>query len=146
MNKKKLILLLTALILIMASVLAHSYYSKIYKPNTVKEGYIYIPTNASYSEVEGLIRPFVKRVKPLNWVANKKNYPSKIKAGRYFIKKGMNNNQLINLLRSGNQTVLKLSFNNQDTLEKLAARIAEQIEPDSISILTALKDPIFLAS
>ncbi|PCI01203.1 MAG: aminodeoxychorismate lyase [Flavobacteriaceae bacterium] len=100
----------------------------------------------SYSEVEGLIRPFVKRVKPLNWVANKKNYPSKIKAGRYFIKKGMNNNQLINLLRSGNQTVLKLSFNNQDTLEKLAARIAEQIEPDSISILTALKDPIFLAS
>jgi len=145
MNKKKLILLLTVLILILASVLAHSYYSKIYKPNTVKEGYLYIPTNASYSEVKNLIRPFVKRVKPLNWVAQKKNYPSKIKPGRYFVKKGMNNNELINLLRSGNQKALKVSFNNQDTLEKLAGRIAEQIEADSVSILTELKEPIFLA-
>ncbi|PCH76265.1 MAG: aminodeoxychorismate lyase [Flavobacteriaceae bacterium] len=145
MNKKKLLLLLTALILIMASVLAHSYYSKIYKPNTVKEGYLYIPSNATYQEVQQLIRPFVKRVKPLDWVAQKKNYPSKIKPGRYLIKKGMHNNALINLLRSGNQQALKVSFNNQDTLEKLAGRISEQIEADSISILTAFKDPTFLA-
>lgn len=145
MNKKKLTLLLTALLLILVSVLTYSYYSKIYKPNTVVEGYLYIPTGANYSEVENLIRPFVKRVKPLNWVANKKNYPSKIKAGRYFIKKGMNNNDLINLLRSGNQKALKVAFNNQDSLEKLAGRIAEQIEADSLSILTELKEPTFLA-
>ncbi|MBL4745090.1 MAG: endolytic transglycosylase MltG [Flavobacteriaceae bacterium] len=144
MNKKNLLLLLTALVVIMASVLTYSYYSKIYKPNTVKEGYLYIPSDASYQDVANLLRPFVKRVKPLNWVANKKNYPAKIKAGRYFIKKGMNNNALINLLRSGNQQVLKLSFNNQDTLEKLAGRIAAQIEADSISLLKAFKAPDFL--
>ncbi|PCI36076.1 MAG: aminodeoxychorismate lyase [Flavobacteriaceae bacterium] len=145
MNKKKLILLLSALLLILASVLVHSYYSKIYKPNTVKEGYLYIPTDANYDEVQNLIRPFIKRIKPLNWVANRKNYPSKIKAGRYLIDKGMSNNDLINLLRSGNQKALKLAFNNQDSLEKLAGRIAEQIEADSLSILTELKEPSFLA-
>jgi len=145
MNKKKLIALLSLLLLIIASFLVYGFYSKIYKPNTVKEGYLYIATTADYKEVQNVLRPFVKRVKPLNWVAQKKNYPSKIKPGRYFIKKGMNNNDLINLLRSGKQDPLKLSFNNQDTLEKLAGRIAEQIEADSLSILTELKEPNFLA-
>jgi len=53
--------------------------------------------------------------------------------------------ELVNLLRSGKQTTVKLSFNNQDTLEKLSGRIAEQIEPDSIEILNVISDPSFLA-
>ncbi len=145
MNKTKLILLISTLLLILASVLAYSYYSKIYSPNTVKEGYLYIPTGANYAEVQNLLRPFVKRVKPLNWVANKKKYPSKIKAGRYFIRKGMSNNSVINLLRSGKQKAVKVAFNNQDSLEKLAGRIAAQIEADSLSILTEFKEPSFLS-
>ena len=56
----------------------------------------------------------------------------------------MSNNELVDLLRGGNQTPMKLSFNNQDTLEKLAGRIAEQIEADSISILHAITDQEFL--
>ena len=50
----------------------------------------------------------------------------------------MSNNDIVNMLRSGNQTPLKVSFNNQDTLEKFAGRIAEQLETDSISILILL--------
>jgi len=144
MNLKKLFLLIFSLLLIIGGVLSYNFYSKIYKPNTTKEGFIYIPTNSNFKEVENLIRPFLKRVKPFVWVANKKKYPKTIKPGKYHISNGLNNNDLVNLLRSGKQTTVKLSFNNQDTFEKLAGRIAEQLEPDSLTILNALTDSSFI--
>ena len=143
MNLKKLILLIVGLLFILAGVFAFNYYNKIYKPNTVKEGFVYIPTNSDFNQVENLVRPFLKRVKPFTWVANKKNYPNTIKAGKYHIVEGMNNNDLVNLLRSGKQIPVKLSFNNQDTFEKLAGRVSEQIEADSISLLKAFKNNDF---
>lgn len=144
MNLKKLFLLIFSLLLIIGGVLGYNIYIKIYKPNTIKEGYLYIPTNSNFDEVENLVRPFLKRVKPFTWVANRKKYPKTIKSGKYHISSGMNNNDLVNLLRSGKQTVVKVSFNNQDTFEKLAGRIAQQIEPDSIALLTALTDLSFI--
>ena len=56
----------------------------------------------------------------------------------------MNNNELVNLLRSGKQTAVKVSFNNQDSFEKLSGRIAQQIEADSISLLKSFKDAQFI--
>lgn len=144
MNFKKLIILIFSLLLIIGSVLSYNLYAKIYKPSTIKESFLYIPTGSNFKDVENLIRPFLKRVKPFVWVANKKNYPKNIKPGKYHISNGLNNNDLVNLLRSGKQTAVKLSFNNQDTFEKLAGRIAEQIEPDSLTILNALTDSSFI--
>jgi UPF0755 protein len=144
MNLKKLILLIISLLLIIIGFLGFNYYSKIYKPNTIQEGFLYIPTNSNFEEIEPLVRPFLKRVKPFVWVAKKKNYPNTIKPGKYLVTKGMNNNELINLLRSGKQTTVKLSFNNQDSFNKLAGRISEQIEADSISLLTAFNDANFI--
>ena len=144
MNKKKLILLITGLLLIIGAVFAYNTYNKIYAPNTVKEGFIHIKTNSSLKDLENEIRPFLKRVKPFIWVANRKNYNTKIRAGKFKIPKGISNNDLINLLRSGKQTPVKLVFNNQHTLADLAGRVATQIEADSISILNAIKDKQFL--
>lgn len=140
MNLKKLIILIISLLLIIGGVLVFNIYNKIYKPSTTKEGFIYIPTDSTFEEVTNLVRPFVKRVKPFVWVAKKKNYPNTIKPGKYLIKKGVSNNELVNLLRSGKQTPVKVSFNNQDTFEKLAGRIASQIEADSISLLTHFRN------
>lgn len=137
MNLKKLFLLIFSLLILIGSLLGYNLYAKIYKPNTTKEGFLYIPTNSNYKDIENLVRPFLKRVKPFTWVANKKKYPSIIKPGKYFISKGLNNNELVNLLRSGKQTTVMLSFNNQDTFEKLAGRISQQIEADSTSLLNA---------
>ncbi|NOR28305.1 MAG: endolytic transglycosylase MltG [Lutibacter sp.] len=145
MNLKKLFFLISFLVLIIGGFLTYNFYSKIYKPNTTKEGFLYIPTTSNFDDIENLIRPFLKRVKPFTWVANKKNYPNTIKPGKYHITKGLNNNELVNLLRSGKQTTVKLSFNNQDTFEKLAGRIAEQIEPDSITILNTLNNNSFIS-
>lgn len=145
MNLKKLILLIIGLLIIIAGIFAFNFYNKIYKPNTIKEGFLFIPTDSNFEDVENLVRPFLKRVKPFVWVATKKNYPNTIKAGKYQIVEGMNNNELVNLLRSGKQTAVKLSFNNQDTFEKLAGRISEQIEADSISLLKTFTNSDFIS-
>lgn len=144
MNLKKLILLIISLLFIIGGVLVFNFYNKIYKVNTVKEGFLYIPTNSTFTEVENLVRPFLNRVKPFIWVANKKNYPNTIKPGKYFISEGMNNNELVNLLRSGLQIPVKVSFNNQDTFQKLAGRISQQIEADSISLLNSFNNQEFI--
>jgi len=145
MNLKKLFLLIISLLILISGVFAFNFYRKIYKPSSIKEGFLYIPTNSNFNDVKNLVRPFLKRVKPFIWVANKKKYPNSIKPGKYYVTKGLNNNELINLLRSGKQTPVKLAFNNQDNLEQLAGRISKQIEADSISLLNSFKDATFLA-
>lgn len=144
MNLKKGIILIISLLFVIGGFLAFNYYTKIYKANTIKEGDLFIPTSSNFSDVENLVRPFLKRVKPFVWVANKKNYPNNIKSGKYKISKGMNNNDLVNLLRSGKQSPIKVSFNNQDTFEKLAGRISQQIEADSITLLNSFNNISFI--
>ena len=56
----------------------------------------------------------------------------------------MSSNDLINHLRSGAQIPVKLTFNNQHRLEFLAGRISEQIEADSVSLMKAFTNAVFL--
>lgn len=144
MKIKKIIVSTFTIILIVGLVIAYKYFSKIYVANVIENTAVYIPTNATFDEVSNIIDPFINNSNSFNWVAKQKNYPNVIKAGKYFIKKGMNNNDLVNLLRSGKQSPITLTFNNQDTLEKLAGRIAEQIEADSSAILMTILDTDFL--
>ncbi|RPE00905.1 endolytic transglycosylase MltG [Aureibaculum marinum] len=144
MSIKKIILSIIAVALIIGALVIYKFYGKIYNANVKENVAVYIPTNASFNQVKEIIEPVVDNFDSFIWVAKKKNYPNVIKSGKYVLKAGMSNNALIDLLRSGKQTPLTLTFNNQDTLEKLAGRIANQLEPDSIQILTALTDQEFL--
>jgi len=144
MTKKRIILGIISLIFIVGGSIAYNFYAKIYGANVTKDTTVVIPSNSNFETIVSKISPFLKNSNSFKWVAEKKNYPNVIKAGKFNLKKGTSNNDLINLLRSGRQTPIKLSFNNQDTLEKLAGRIAEQIEPDSLTILNVLKDEAFL--
>lgn len=72
-----------------------------------------------------------------------KKYKS-IKPGMYILKQGMNANDIINLIRSGNQTPVKVTFNNQNYIENLAGKLSHQIEADSLNILNSLTDKEFL--
>ena len=145
MNKKRLLIIITIGVLIVAGIVAFNFYTKIYAANTTEDKTIFITTNSNFENIVSTLKPILKNKNSFIWVAKKKNYPNKIKAGKYSLKKGMNNNDLINLLRSGNQTPINLSFNNQDSLEKLAGRIAQQIEADSTTILKAIIDHNFLS-
>jgi len=103
---------------------------------------IYIPTGSSYEQVlDTLESKFViKNKKVLNWVARKKNYPALIKPGRYIIGNNLSYVSLINLLRSGKQVPVKITFSNVSTLNQIAGKIGRQIEADSSRIISFFSD------
>ncbi|WP_299051608.1 endolytic transglycosylase MltG [uncultured Polaribacter sp.] len=142
MGKKTIYIL--GFFIILATILGYNYYQKIFGSAITETTILYVTTSDSLVDVQNKITPFSNKPNTFLWVAAKKNV-SKPKAGRYVLKKGMSNNDLINMLRSGWQTPLKLSFNNQDTLEKFAGRIAQQLAVDSISLMTAFTDQEFLS-
>ena len=144
---KKILLAIAILGLIGLSVLSYYIYTSIFSANTSfseEEKMVYVPTGADYQTVIDSLQPYIEDMESFDLVARKKGYASNIKPGRYDIKSGMNNNELVNALRRGNVPV-KLTFNNQERLEDLAGRIAEQIEADSTALIKAFKDEEFLA-
>jgi UPF0755 protein len=117
------------------------------KPNTAfnnEKAYIYIPSNAKYNDVREQLEPLLNDIESFDDLAEQKKYTLNVKGGKYAITKGMTNNDIINAIRSGNLPI-KVSFNNQSSLEKLAGRISKEIEADSLSLLKEMKDESFLA-
>jgi len=111
------------------------------------EKYFFIPTGSEYEEVLAQLREkkLVSDEKGFEWLAKKKNYAANVHPGRYRIEKNMTNNQLLNMLRSGTQEPLMVSFNNIRTLEDLAGVIGRQLEPDSLEFIKAFRDTKIMA-
>ncbi|APY00668.1 endolytic transglycosylase MltG [Lacinutrix venerupis] len=143
---KKIITAIAIIGLAIAAYFAYFIYGAMLKPNTAfnnKEAYIFVPTNATYSEVREQLEPLLKDIDGFDALAEQKKYTTNIKSGRFVIKKDMSNNDIINSIRSNN-IPLKIAFNNQERIEDLAGRIAFQIEADSLSLLKAMTHPEFL--
>jgi UPF0755 protein len=143
---KKILLGIVFIGLAISAYFAYYVYNAMFVSNTNFNNdvaYIHVPTNGTYTDVREQLLPLLKNIETFDALAKQKKYTSNIKAGRYAIKKGMNNNDIINSIRSKNIPV-KVSFNNQESLEKLAGRISAQIEADSISLINAMTDASFL--
>ncbi len=136
------IITLSAIVAIIAGVIV---YRNIFGAaiTTVKdEQIIIIPDSSSYEQVLDTLRSniTIKNLAVFNWLAKKKNYPARIRSGRYIIQNGISCNELINILRSGRQTAVRVTFNNVRTLDQLAGKIGKQIEADSSDIIAFLND------
>ena len=135
--------LITLVGLIFGGILLKTYYEKIYRPATNFEDEqleLFIPTGSSYEQVVELLlnEGIIADQDDFDWLAEKKKYPSKVKPGHYVIPKGLSNNDLVNMLRSGNQTPVKLVLQSVRLPQDLAGKASRYIEADSLSILTAL--------
>ena len=142
---KKILLAVALIGLIIAAYFAYFVYSAMLMPNTAfsnEEAYIYIPTNATYQQVRKDLTPLLKDVSTFDALAARKKYTTNIKAGKFRIIKDMNNNDIINSIRSNNIPI-RISFNNQNTLEQLAGRVAQQIESDSLALVNIMRDTTF---
>lgn len=145
MNVKKLAALVLVAIVLAASIYGYSVYKKIFSDNTSfeqREVYVHIPTDANYSKVQDILSLYLESMENFTMTAEKMSYSANIKSGRFLLKKGMNNYDILRALR--HNIPVKLTFNNQETLEEFAGRIAQQIEPDSLSILQSITDNDFL--
>jgi peptidoglycan lytic transglycosylase G len=143
---KKILLAVVLIGLIIAGYFAYYVYSAMFVPNTAFNNdvaYIYIESTATYQDVKEDLEPLLKNIKTFDALASRKKYITNIKAGKYRIKKDMTNNDIINSIRSHNIPV-KVSFNNQNSIEQLAGRISQQIEADSLSLMVSFLDSTFI--
>ena len=130
--------------------MVYELYSRVYQTNIMfsnnsSEKYIHIPTDSDFSKVVNILveHGLLININSFEWLAKQKKYYSNIKPGRYKIDRALNNNELVNLLRSGEQTPIKVTFNNLRTKEQLAAKVGEQIEADSLEIIQYITDVLF---
>ncbi len=143
-SKKLLYALLTfGLIVILCIILV---YKMLYGLNIKldnKATIIYIKDSSTYRQAMDSVKAHIPINNPkiLNWIAEKKNYPQLVKPGRYIFKKDLSYTGLINLLRSGRQNPVNITFNNVRTLSDLAGKVGGKIEADSAEIIAFLDDP-----
>lgn len=131
--------------------LAYNIYGDVQRPNVDLKGrktaYVYIPTGSVYADVVKVLvdSSFIIDKESFDWVARQKNYPQLVKAGRFKIKNGMSNNQIINLLRSGAQEPVKITINKMRSVRKLADYVGSRLESDSDELYKLLTNNEYLS-
>lgn len=138
----KFIIIFFAIAFIVVGIRAWQLYQYIFQENIKSSFILYIPKNATFEQVSDslILNNILISEKAFNWVSKKKNYREAIKPGRYLLKKGMNTNQLVNVLRSGIQEPVNVTFNNVRFKEELAGKVSKYIWADSVSILNLFSD------
>lgn len=145
MKLRRFIAIFSLVFILGGTYYGYNAYQKIYVSNTKfsqDEVAVYIPSGADYAKAKELLTPYVDDLEKFDWVAGLKKYPENVKAGKFILTKGMSNNDIIGSLR--NPVTVSVSFNNQETVQRLAGRLGQQIEPDSLAILQAFTDKAFL--
>ncbi len=142
-NSFKILGIIFALLSAIGLIVAWFAYSAIFKPNVHIETeftHVCIPTGSTFDDVKSILleQGVIVNEQTFLWLAQKKNYPNRVRPGRYRIYNNMCNNELINLLRSGVQDPVRVTFNNIRVREQLAGVISASIEADSLSILNLL--------
>ena len=143
----KYLIWVIAVIAIVVSVGGYLLYQVIYKPNVWtpdgKSVSVFISTGSSFEDVKKVLfeKGLIVHRNNFIWWAEKKNYPNLIKSGRYILSNNMNNDELVALLRSGNQVPVKVIFNNVRDIYQLAAKVSKQIEADSVSLVKEFNNP-----
>lgn len=148
---KRFFLSLLVIILIGTGIAAWVGYKMIFRSNVSlgekKSEFIYIRTGWNFSDVMNMLqeRGIVKNAVSFEWLAERKGYKNNIRPGRYRIKKGMSNNELVNLLKAGLQEPVEFTFNEIRTKEQLASRVGGKLEIDSAEFLDVLHDDELIA-
>lgn len=110
----------------------------VFKPNVKADSAlrIYLPAGSSFENLIDTLRSSGALKSERNFLitAKLKSFDRSLKSGSYLIDPGMNNSELVNMLRTGKQAPVNVTFNNIRTLGELAAKIGSQIEADPASL------------
>lgn len=127
------------------------YYERIFSPNlSIESGesaWVYIPTGADFNDVlqELTRKKLIQNSETFVWMAEFSGYDKKVKSGRYRVKPGMNNRELVNLLKSGAQEPLRITLQAMRYPEEVAGKIGRLLEADSSEMMHKLTQTDFLA-
>ena len=139
MKIKNIILLITVIFTVQSC----GYFYKSSKIIT-KDGYLYIPKNATYQSVLDSLKPYVSDIDKFDAYAQTKDYDKYVKSGKYKLSTDFSNEQLVSNLINGKQEEIKLRIPNSPTIFHLARDASKNIIADSTSIVNAiLENPKF---
>ena len=132
MKKSGIVLIIVFLIFAVGSFFGYQYYQKYYGNNVEKEGYVLIPHSANFTSILDSIAPYVKNKDQFAEVAKSKNMDKYFSAGRYRIKSGTNNTDLVNMIKAGNQTENTFRIGDFFTVYQMVGKVALKTELDSL--------------
>lgn len=136
MRKKNLIAIFLVVFTMMLSSFAFYSYQVIYTPNILVEEddrLFAIPKGSTFDDVRNRLyeERYINDAVSFSLLSKIKNYDREVKAGLYLLKTDMNNMEAINLLRSGAETPIKLTFSNARLLEQLPKILTQNLAIDS---------------
>jgi UPF0755 protein len=136
----RIIIFVIAVALLISGLWAWKIFGYIFNENVKKDFVLYLHRGSTFdSVVDSLVNNDVlNEVKAFRWVAKRKDYGDVVRHGRYLLKKNMNANEVVNMLRSGRQAPVNLTFNNIRFPEQLAAVAAGYLEADSAAMMLVL--------
>jgi UPF0755 protein len=144
---KKFIIALVAIVVLALACTGIFYYLRFWGANvTDKQQYLYIHTGATYNDVYDTIQAkgIVKDTTTFNWAAHNMKYVNKVKPGRYRLKEGMSNRQLIRMLQLGDQEAVKINIHNLRLKEQFAGFVGHKLEADSASIFRLMDSTAYV--
>ncbi|MFO3729273.1 endolytic transglycosylase MltG [Butyricimonas muris] len=145
----KRILVFVIIIMALVAVMGGIGYYYVFSPNTVvtDDGILYIRDSNSVVQVFETLqsRGYIKNPNTLSSVAKLKKFSSSVKSGKYKIRDGMNNNELVNMFRAGNQVPVHFTFNNMRTIEEFADEAQEKLAVSKDELMALLTDSDVLA-
>lgn len=110
--------------------------------NKIENNIVLIPTGSTFDDLTRILKTggYITDEAAFRRVASMKKYTTKIRTGRYELKPGWNNNELIDHLRAGKQAPVKVVLTNQRLLENVAEKVSRFLESDSASLIRVFSD------
>ena len=98
--------------------------------------YLYIRTGTGFGAVLDSLQKQQLLVEPatFRWVAERHDYPARVKPGRYRLAPGMGNRDLVRMLLAGHQDTVRFELNSFHYLEQLPRQVGRQLETDSFKL------------
>ncbi len=148
MNRGRMFLVVGIVIFsVTLSSLSFYVYQVLKTPNVLiqqEDRYFHVYPGATFKHVQDslLAGEFVHDLVSFSMLAKYKDYDTNVKPGRYLLKKDMTNVEAVNLLRSGNQSPVNVTFNNIRLTTELSEKICQNIALSQEEFDTALQDSI----
>lgn len=148
LSRRKVIGIITGILVILVAGAGIWGYRVLYTPdfNLDKTVYVYVDDRKDFEDLtqQLLDSAHMKQGGTFRLLAEKLKYPENMKVGRYAVEPGMNLLDLVNRLRRGQQTPVRITFNNIRFIEDLAERLDDQLMFSKEELLGYLTDPAYV--
>ena len=143
MRKKNLLVIFLVVFTMMLSSFTFYIYQILYTPNVLVEDqgrFFAVPHGMVFKQLQNKLvtERVVNDLVSFSFLARLKGLDTNLKPGMYSLEGDMTNIRLINLLRSGAQTPINLTFSNARLLSQLPKILTQNLEIDSADMANLL--------